>query len=107
MLRLARAALLRLLPPGRQAVRDPRRSRRVRFQPNSIVDCITESLLAPQVAFRRLHRDLADQRILGRSIAAEIALHSREAGEGIRENTAMKKLATQFNSVTLAFLREV
>src|SRR6202789_1137570 len=48
-----------------------------------------------------------DQRILGRSIAAEIALHSREAGEVIRENTAMKKLATQFNSVTLAFLREV
>jgi len=48
-----------------------------------------------------------DQRILGRSIAAEIALHSREAGEVIRENAAMKKLATQFNSVTLAFLREV
>src|SRR5258705_10809959 len=35
-----------------------------------------------------------DQRILGRSIAAEIALHSREAGEVIRENAAMKKLAT-------------
>jgi hypothetical protein len=48
-----------------------------------------------------------DQRILGRSIAAEIALHSREAGEVIRENAAMKKLATQFNSVTLAFLRDV
>jgi uncharacterized protein YbjT (DUF2867 family) len=31
-----------------------------------------------------------DQRILGRSIAAEIALHSREAGEVIRENAAMK-----------------
>jgi hypothetical protein len=44
-----------------------------------------------------------DQRILGRSIAAEIAAHSREAGEVIRENTAMKKLATQLNSVTLAF----
>ena len=39
-----------------------------------------------------------DQRILGRSIAAEIALHSREAGEVIRENAAMKKLAAQFNS---------
>ena len=39
-----------------------------------------------------------DQRILGRSIAAEIALHSRETGEVIRENTALKKLATQFNS---------
>src|SRR5579863_5918277 len=36
-----------------------------------------------------------DQRILGRSIAAEIALHSREAGEVTRENSAMKKLATQ------------
>jgi uncharacterized protein YbjT (DUF2867 family) len=40
-----------------------------------------------------------DQRILGRSIAAEITLHSREAGEVIRENAAMKKLAAQFNSV--------
>jgi uncharacterized protein YbjT (DUF2867 family) len=40
-----------------------------------------------------------DQRILGRSIAAEIALHSREAGEVIRENAAMKKLASQFESV--------
>src|ERR1700722_4967414 len=47
-----------------------------------------------------------DQRILGRSIAAEIALHSREAGEVIRENVAMKQLAAQFNSMTLAFLRE-
>lgn len=34
-----------------------------------------------------------DQRILGRSIATEIALHSGEAGEVIRENAAMKKLA--------------
>ncbi|MDR3772196.1 MAG: hypothetical protein P4L26_02545 [Terracidiphilus sp.] len=40
-----------------------------------------------------------DQRILGRSIAAEIALHSREVGEVTRENAAMKKLAAQFNSV--------
>jgi len=48
-----------------------------------------------------------DQRILGRSIGAEIALHSREAGEVILENAAMKKLATQFNSVNLALLREV
>jgi uncharacterized protein YbjT (DUF2867 family) len=39
-----------------------------------------------------------DQRILGRSIAAEIALHSREAGEVTRENAAMKKLAAQLNS---------
>jgi uncharacterized protein YbjT (DUF2867 family) len=41
-----------------------------------------------------------DQRILGRSIAAEIALHSREVGEVSRENTAMKKLAAEFNSVS-------
>ena len=40
-----------------------------------------------------------DQRILGRSIAAEIALHSQEAGEVIRENAAMKKLAAELNSV--------
>src|ERR1700728_2339108 len=40
-----------------------------------------------------------DQRILGRSIAAEIALHSREAGEVTRENAAMKELAAQFNCV--------
>jgi uncharacterized protein YbjT (DUF2867 family) len=40
-----------------------------------------------------------DQRILGRSIAAETALHSQEAGEIILDNAAMKKLATQFNSV--------
>jgi uncharacterized protein YbjT (DUF2867 family) len=37
-----------------------------------------------------------DQRILGRSIAAEIALHSQEDGEVIRENAAMKRLAAQF-----------
>jgi uncharacterized protein YbjT (DUF2867 family) len=36
-----------------------------------------------------------DQRILGRSIAAEIALHSREVGEVALENGAMKKLAAQ------------
>ena len=40
-----------------------------------------------------------DQRILSRSIAAEIALHGQDTGEVIRENVAMKKLATQFNSV--------
>ena len=42
-----------------------------------------------------------DQRVLSRSIAAEIALHSREAGEVIRENAAMKTLAARFNSMTL------
>jgi hypothetical protein len=41
-----------------------------------------------------------DQRILGRSIAAEVALYSREAGEVIRENAAMKRLASQLNSMT-------
>lgn len=40
-----------------------------------------------------------DQRVLGRSIAAEIALHSQEAGEVTLENAAMKKLAAQLNSV--------
>jgi uncharacterized protein YbjT (DUF2867 family) len=40
-----------------------------------------------------------DQRILGRSIAAEIALHSRDAGEVIRENAAMKNLAAELKSV--------
>ena len=40
-----------------------------------------------------------DQRILARSIAAEIALHSQEVGEVTRENAAMKKLAAQLNSV--------
>jgi uncharacterized protein YbjT (DUF2867 family) len=39
-----------------------------------------------------------DQRVLGRSIAAEIALHSRESGEVIRENAAMKKLAAELDS---------
>jgi uncharacterized protein YbjT (DUF2867 family) len=34
-----------------------------------------------------------DQQVLGRSMAAEIALHSRDAGEVILENAAMKKLA--------------
>jgi uncharacterized protein YbjT (DUF2867 family) len=36
-----------------------------------------------------------DQQILGRSIAAEIVLHSRDSGEMSRENAAMKKLAAQ------------
>jgi uncharacterized protein YbjT (DUF2867 family) len=39
-----------------------------------------------------------DQQILGRSIAAEIVLHSRETGEVILENSAMKKLAAQLVS---------
>jgi uncharacterized protein YbjT (DUF2867 family) len=48
-----------------------------------------------------------DQQILGRSIAAEIALHRRDAGDVIRENAAMKKLAAQFNCATLGSLSEV
>ena len=40
-----------------------------------------------------------DQQILGRSIVAEIALHSREAGEVVRENAAMKNLAAQLRRV--------
>jgi hypothetical protein len=39
-----------------------------------------------------------DQRILGRSIAAEIALYSREAAEVIPDNAAMKILAASFNA---------
>jgi uncharacterized protein YbjT (DUF2867 family) len=39
-----------------------------------------------------------DQRVLGRSIAAEIALHNKEAGEVSRENAAMKRLAAELNS---------
>ena len=40
-----------------------------------------------------------DQRMLARSIVAEIALHSREAGEVIRENAAMKKLSGQLSAL--------
>ena len=43
-----------------------------------------------------------DQRVLGRSIAAEISLHSREAGEVSHENAAMKKLAAQLHGATQA-----
>lgn len=39
-----------------------------------------------------------EQQILGRSIAAEIALHSHEIGEVIRENAAMKRLAGRLDS---------
>jgi uncharacterized protein YbjT (DUF2867 family) len=38
-----------------------------------------------------------DQRILGRSIAAEIKLHNQQVGEVILENRAMKKLAVDLN----------
>jgi len=36
-----------------------------------------------------------DQRMIGRAIAAEIALHGGETGEVVRENAAMKTLAAQ------------
>jgi hypothetical protein len=36
-----------------------------------------------------------DQQILGRSIAAEIALHSAQTGEVMLENAAMKKIAAE------------
>jgi uncharacterized protein YbjT (DUF2867 family) len=36
-----------------------------------------------------------DQQILGRAIAAEIAVHNRDVGEVVRENVAIKKLAAQ------------
>lgn len=35
------------------------------------------------------------QQILARSIAAEIALHNHDTGEVLRENAAMKTLATE------------
>ena len=38
-----------------------------------------------------------NQQILGRSIAAEVALHSNETGEVILENAAMKDLAAELN----------
>ncbi len=40
------------------------------------------------------------QQVLGRSIAAEIALHNRDSGEVTLENAAMKKLAAQLGSAT-------
>jgi uncharacterized protein YbjT (DUF2867 family) len=48
-----------------------------------------------------------DQQILARSITAEIALHSREAGEVTRENAAMKKLASQLPVLNLSEHRTV
>jgi len=47
-----------------------------------------------------------DQRILGRSIAAEIALHNREAGEVTLENAGNEENSLRSsNSVTLEFSR--
>jgi uncharacterized protein YbjT (DUF2867 family) len=41
-----------------------------------------------------------DQQILGRAIAAEVALHSAEAGEVVRENAAMKRLAAELGDAS-------
>jgi len=38
-----------------------------------------------------------DQQVLGRSMAAEVALNSQETGEAIFENAAMKKLAARLH----------
>ena len=43
-----------------------------------------------------------DQNILGRSIAAEIALHNQDVGDVTYENAAMRKLAAQVTSATAA-----
>lgn len=42
-----------------------------------------------------------DQQVLGRSIAAEIALHSQDKGEVIYENAGMRKLAMELNGIHL------
>jgi len=42
-----------------------------------------------------------DQQVLGRSIAAEIALHSQESGVVIRENAAMRDLAASLQLAPL------
>jgi hypothetical protein len=49
--------------PGRPAVRDLRRSRRVRFQSNPIIHRIAEALFATQVPLRRLHRDVPEKEL--------------------------------------------
>jgi uncharacterized protein YbjT (DUF2867 family) len=41
-----------------------------------------------------------DQRILGRSFAGEMALHSGETGEVTLENAAMRRLAAQIDKAT-------
>ena len=51
------------LPISRPAVRDLRRSLRVRFQTDPIIDRVVESLLAAQVAFRRLYRNVSQQKL--------------------------------------------
>jgi hypothetical protein len=77
-------------------VRELRRSRRIRFQPDSIIDCITESLLAPQVAFRRLHRNVPQRELnllqfptgLMAKTGASPALRSWGARAGISQSFA-------------------
>jgi hypothetical protein len=52
-----------LLIESRQAGWDLLRSHRVWFQANSIVDRVAESLFAAQVAFRRLYRNVSQQKL--------------------------------------------
>ncbi len=47
----------------REAVLDLRRSRRVRFQLNSIIHRVAETLFAAQVPLRRLHRDMPQKEL--------------------------------------------
>ena len=47
-----------------------------------------------------------DQQMLGRSIAAEVALHSHNTGEVILENTAMKNLAAELNQQNTSSTQE-
>lgn len=51
----------RLVPICRPAWRDLLRSRRVWFQPDSIVNGVAELLFAAKVAFRRLYGNLSQQ----------------------------------------------
>ena len=53
----------RLLPASRPAVRDLRRSRWVRIQPNPIIHRVAETLFATQVPLRRLHRDVPEKEL--------------------------------------------
>lgn len=46
-----------------------------------------------------------DQRVLARSIAAEIVLHSRDSGEAVRENATMKRLAAELHGMTVGSAR--
>jgi hypothetical protein len=42
---------------------NPQRSRRVRFEPDLIIDSVAKALLAAQVSLRCLHRDVSQQKL--------------------------------------------